>query len=243
LTHAGNIIAEEERMLAQARQMAKANILSLSILDTSGTPQLAAIMRELFARLHDDGHHVDVQMRPFYGKTLLEALQDGSIDLGFYYCVCSDMAGVQHLIDAGMECYEVKGYANRLLIGIPHGNSLASRSKLLAVDLAKLEFEVPADAALEHFFTSVRNACRQNGVELNTRLAACQTISDMLINGSDDCATYISSSVLEAGVVPQSVLERMALFDVEDLDLSLCLNFVWKRDSKNPAIELLKSYL
>ena len=243
LTHAGTIIAEEERMLAQAQALAHNDTPSLSMLETSDAPQLAAIMRELFARMHNDGHQIRIRMQSLYGKTLVEALQDGSIDLGYYHYVKADSNKANHLLEAGLDYHQVKGYENRLLIGIPRSNNLASRSRLLVADLAELEFQVAATAALEHFFISMRNACSQAGVELRIRLAATTSISDLLINGSDDCATCISTSYLNAGIVPPTTLEQLASFDVEDLDLDLCLNIVWKKDSKNPAIALLRSYL
>jgi hypothetical protein len=53
-----------------------------------------------------------------------------------------------------------------------------------------------------------------------------------------DYAVFVAKSVLNAQLIPDSVLNHYRLINCEGLDLRLHLLLTWKRDSPNSAVTL-----
>jgi DNA-binding transcriptional LysR family regulator len=243
LTHASAIIMHDELMCAEVLALGKCEALSLVVMDDSATPLVASNMRSIFAKMFEKDRSLEITRYQLNGKGVIDALLDGSIDIGYYCHVAADTNALQRLSSAELESHEIQGLDNRLLVAIPRSHALAGKEHLLAEDLHTIEFVTAANAALEHFFTSVNEAFADRGVTLSKRMLALNNIVDALMVGFSDCANFISTSYLKANVIPKSILEHVVLREVEDLDLSLHHKVIWLKGSKNPGIALLKEHL
>jgi DNA-binding transcriptional LysR family regulator len=211
----------------------------LIIEDVSDLPILSDILNEAFVRIRQRQPHIDIRFKSVHGKSLEEALMNGDLDIGFSWYFPSDHigqneGGVNH--DEYIESVRIMPYDNEMLIMVPRDNPLAAQASLDIKDLTQLEFYRPVNASFEHYFVSFENICAQHGVTLNYRLIVIESLSDLFYLGHSDCAFLISTSMLKAGAVPRSVLDRIAPVPLSDVDLHWNLYAEWHAHSKNPNI-------
>jgi DNA-binding transcriptional LysR family regulator len=243
LGYANEIVAAEENMRAALKRSRSQAKNTLKILDVTPVPIAAGLIRELAAQLCQNDPSLKLLMQPLTGKNLIEALCDGSLDVGYYHFVEAESDATALLDKAGLDFFEITPYDNTLRIAIPRSNHLAQKERLTLNDLREIEFLRSADAGMEHLFISTEKALLQAGVRFRTHLISVQGMSDLMTNVHRNCAAFVATSVLNAQLIPDSALKQYRLTDCEGLDLRLHLLLIWKRDSPNPAVPLFRRCL
>jgi DNA-binding transcriptional LysR family regulator len=239
LKYANNIMQQQERMLDNVKTMRKTPECLLTVEDVSYMPMLSNMINEAFSHVRQHRPYADIRFKLVQGKTLREALLDGDLDIGFRWRFFSDHS-VQD--DDNSEdgrriaSVKIESYDNEMVVMIPKGSPLAQQESISIKDLAPIEFCRPANISLEHLFTSFENVCAHHGVTIDYRLVAADTLSDLFYQNLGDCAFLISTSMLNTGNVPQSVLDQVVPVSLVDVDLHWNLYVGYNTDSKNPNI-------
>jgi DNA-binding transcriptional LysR family regulator len=245
LKYANNITQQQERMLAEVKAMRKASECLLTIEDVSYMPTLSNMLNETFSHVRRHRPHTDLRFKLVHGKSLEEALLDGDLDIGFNWRFTSDSAAQNDRVkdDERIARVQIEPYDNAMIVMVPKGNPLSQRENLSIKDLAQLEFYRPADVSLDHLFTSFENVCAHHGIAIDYRLVDAENISDLFYQSQDDCAFLVSTSLLNTGNVPRSVLDRVAPVPLADVDLHWNLYVEYNADSKNPNIPIFVEHL
>jgi DNA-binding transcriptional LysR family regulator len=239
LKYANNITQQQERMLDDVKTMRKTPECLLTVEDVSYMPTLSNMINEAFSHVRRHRPYADMHFKLISGKSIKEALLDGDLDIAFSWRFFSDHSNQDDDgsgDDGRIVHVQIESYENAMVVMIPKGSPLAQRESVSIKDLAPLEFYRPANISLEHLFTSFENVCAHHGVTLDYRLVAAESLYDLFYQSQGDCAFLLSTSMLNTGNVPQSVLDQLVPVSLADVDLRWNLYVVYNTASKNPNI-------
>jgi LysR family hca operon transcriptional activator len=238
LKYANNITQQQERMLDDVKAMRKTPECLLTVEDVSYMPTLSNMINEAFSHVRQHRPHADMRFKLVHGKSLKEALLDGDLDIGFIWRFFSDPTALDDgdISSGRIAIVQITSYNNEMVAMIPKSSPLLQQESISIRDLTQYEFYRPANISLEHLFTSFENVCAHHGVTLDYHLVAAETLSDLFYQSQGDCAFLLSTSMLNTGNVPQSVLDQVAPVTLADADLHWNLYAVYSADSKNPNI-------
>lgn len=245
LTPAGKIVYRyassqlqmHQEMLEELQGLKRTGVNTLLIQDLSVMPQLASILRDAIAGLHVDYPYLNVQMKPFHGKSIEDALLDGDLDMIFLFRLYCDDIGSPLFNDDRVASMELKPYDNPIIVGIPKSNPLAQGGAIPAEELNRLEFAKAADIAMDHYFASFWRALNQRGITPRYSMVAVENdLTELYFANIENLALTASQSLYDNNLIPATTLEKIAFVDVAGLDTRQHLYVLWRKNDENLGI-------
>jgi DNA-binding transcriptional LysR family regulator len=222
LERARSIMADIERMSAATRLVAEGKTGFVRIGFADGTiysGHLLSIIREFRKRFPN----VELELVPASSVAQSEMLSRNDIDVGFVYWLPRDELTVQYR-DINRE---------KIVLAIAKTNKLSRKNSLRLKDLHGLPFIWFKRAHSPMYYDLIAKQCHRGGLSLNTVQEAFSESTMLSLVAADIGATFITEAA------KQRKPNNVTLIDVLDLNATITLRAVWRKENNNPALAKL----
>lgn len=227
LTSVGRILVEDardvlagvERAARRARLAGQGKIgtLSVSFVDTTFYSDIPPRVIAEFRRLHPD---VQIELATLNSVEQWNALGNGAVNVGFVYFQPSDFPQLRSETVA----------RDHVVLAIPKGYSLLRKPRLRLLDLRDEPFVWIRRAVSPTYYDRIAEACLARGLTLNVVQEATTESTMMgLVAGGVGLSFAVASTRRRK---PGAVVLRK----VEDLNIRLRLDAIWRADDESPAL-------
>ena len=219
LEDARQVLAEVERASATARRIGAGEVGRLDI-GAVDTVAWAGVVPEALRRLRRSRPGVLLRLFPSSSREQLAAIRAGRLDVGFLYNRPPE--------DPVTRAFAVA--EDEVVLAVPADHALSGLAEVALRDLAGEDFVSFPRAASPAYYDRLARACAGRGFEPRVVQEAATGAGMLAIVGSGLGIAFVNSAVRWRR--PHNV----SLLEIEDLDLKLVLDCVWRDDNHTPAL-------
>ena len=219
LEGARRVLAEVERAAASARRTGAGEVGQLDI-GAVDTVSWSGVVPEALRALRSARPGVLLRLFPLSSCEQLAAIQGGRLDVGFLYNRPRDDPATRALAVA----------EDKVVLAVPADHGLAGAGKVALRDLAGEAFVSFPRAASPVFHDRLARGCARRGFQPQVVQEAATGAGILAIVASGLGIAFVNSAVRWRR--PHNV----DLLELEDLELKLVLDCVWRADNEAPAL-------
>ena len=219
LAGAQQVLAEVERASAAARRVGAGEVGQLDI-GAVDTVSWAGVVPEALRALRSARPGVLLRLFPLSSRDQLAAIQGGRLDVGFLYNRPQDDPATRALAVA----------EDKVVLAVPADHGLSGAGKVALKDLAEEAFVSFPRAASPVYHDRLARACASRGLQPRVVQEAATGAGILAIVASGLGIAFVNSAVRWRR--PHNI----ELLEVEDLELKLVLDCVWREDNEVPAL-------
>ncbi len=219
LAGAQQVLAEVERASASARRVGSGEVGQLDI-GAVDTVSWAGVVPEALRALRSARPGVLLRLFPLSSRDQLAAIQGGRLDVGFLYNRPQEDPATQALAVA----------EDKVVLAVPADHGLSGAGKVALSDLAEEAFVSFPRAASPVYHDRLARACAGRGLQPRVVQEAATGAGILAIVASGLGIAFVNSAVRWRR--PHNI----ELLEVEDLELKLVLDCVWREDNEAPAL-------
>lgn len=213
------VLVEVERAGAAARRIGRGEVGRLDVGAVESVSWSGVVPAALRA-LRRSRPEVLLRLSPMSSSDQLAALHRGRLDVGFLYNRPADDPATQALAVAEDEA----------VLAVPADHALAGAGKVALGDLAGEAFVSFPRSTSPVFYDRLARACARQGLQPRV-VQESVTVAGMLAIVASGLGIAFANSALRWRQ-PYNVV----LLEVEDLELKLVLDCVWRRDDRSPVL-------
>jgi DNA-binding transcriptional LysR family regulator len=179
------------------------------------------VVPDSFRQFRERQPDAELQLNPLSSLEQVEAVRSGRLDAGFVF----DNPKTDRELD------QIQVAAHNLLLAVPKGHLLTKLKKLILRDMADSAFVWFPRRQSPAYHDRLMHACFRGGLK-----------TPRIVQEALDQATMLSLVTCRLGVafVTDSIRwrcpEGVVLLPVTDLNLSLPLSLVWRKDNISPLL-------
>lgn len=233
LTVAGKVMLERvkpifsdlERAIAATKQASQGKLGSLRIGFADGTTY-SGHLPQIIRTFRKDCPEVELELTPERSVVQAQLLAQRKIDAAFVYWLPEDLNSIEHHVINH----------EKVVVAMASGNPLTKRKSLHLIDLKDSTFIWIKRDNSPMFYDMILSQCNNAGLTLKVIQEATTESSMLSLVSADMGITFITESAQRRK--PDNVELRM----VKDLNATLTLMAMWRKDDSNPALaEFLKA--
>ena len=219
LAGAQQVLAEVERASASARRVGSGEVGQLDI-GAVDTVSWAGVVPEALRALRSARPGVLLRLFPLSSRDQLAAIQGGRLDVGFLYNRPREDPATQAIAVA----------EDKVVLAVPADHGLSGAGKVALSDLAEEAFVSFPRAASPVYHDRLARACAGRGLQPRVVQEAATGAGILAIVASGLGIAFVNSAVRWRR--PHNI----ELLEVDDLELKLVLDCVWREDNEAPAL-------
>lgn len=219
LAGAQQVLAEVERASASARRVGSGEVGQLDI-GAVDTVSWAGVVPEALRALRSARPGVLLRLFPLSSRDQLAAIQGGRLDVGFLYNRPREDPATQAIAVA----------EDKVVLAVPADHGLSGAGKVALSDLAEEAFVSFPRAASPVYHDRLARACAGRGLQPRVVQEAATGAGILAIVASGLGIAFVNSAVRWRR--PHNI----ELLEVDDLELKLVLDCVWRDDNEAPAL-------
>ncbi len=191
--------------------------------------------------MHFSEHYpeVEVNLHTIRNQTVSEALDDGTVDIGYYMAYGDVEAIIEERAARGIVAVPLR--QRRFSVWMKKDHPMAAKDHLYVADLEGSPFLIPADRLFDDWRIVLEKLCMDHGFFPRVNLKVTPTINGYFALNTKNGVVILSEAFLQD---PRFLMrEDMVVRELSDEDCAYTLFFVFKEGNPNPIVPLFAECL
>lgn len=239
LTSIEDVLYSYDSAVEKCRQISREKAMRIVVQDPMVDATIGNQAIPVFMYLSEHHPNIDVTLHTISGQTITEALQDGTVDIGYLMAHGPIEEVIAERASKGITAVPLR--KRRFSAWMSKDHSVANKEIWRVEDLENMKFLVAADRLFDDWRIVLEKLCRANGFVPRIQMRVTPTINGYLAGNLNEGVVVLSDAWVQD---PRFLMRQdMTAKILEGHECHYHLYFVYRTDNDNPALPIFANEL